>query len=41
MHVSACTTDRATAVASIDRIRKLIGANLVLGIITVVVAAMR
>jgi uncharacterized membrane protein len=35
------TTDRATAVASIDRIRKLIGANLVLGIITVVVAAMR
>ena len=35
------TTDRATAVASIDRIRKLIGANLVLGIITVVVAVMR
>ena len=35
------TTDRATAVASIDRIRKLIGANLVLGIISVVVAAMR
>jgi uncharacterized membrane protein len=32
------TTDRATAVACIDRIRKLIGVNLVLGIITVVVA---
>jgi uncharacterized membrane protein len=35
------TTDRATAVASIDRIRKLIGVNLVLGIITVVVALLR
>jgi uncharacterized membrane protein len=32
------TTDRATAVACIDRIRKLIGVNLVLGIITVVLA---
>ena len=32
------TTDRTTAVASIDRIRKLIGVNLVLGIVTVVVA---
>jgi uncharacterized membrane protein len=32
------TTERATAVACIDRIRKLIGVNLVLGIVTVVVA---
>jgi uncharacterized membrane protein len=32
------TTDRATAAASADRIRKLIGVNLVLGIVTVVVA---
>jgi uncharacterized membrane protein len=32
------TTDRATAVACVDRIRKLIGVNLVLGIVTVVVA---
>ena len=32
------TTDRATAVACIDRIRKLIGVNVVLGIVTVVVA---
>jgi uncharacterized membrane protein len=32
------TTDRATAVACIDRIRKLIGVNLVLGIVTIVVA---
>ncbi len=32
------TTDRTTAIASIDRIRKLIGVNLVLGIVTVVVA---
>jgi uncharacterized membrane protein len=32
------TTDRTTAVACIDRIRKLIGVNLVLGIVTVVVA---
>ena len=32
------TTDRTTAAASIDRIRKLIGVNLVLGIITVVAA---
>jgi uncharacterized membrane protein len=35
------TTDRATAAASIDRIRKLIGINLVLGIATVVVALLR
>jgi uncharacterized membrane protein len=35
------TTDRATAVASIDRIRKLIGVNLILGIVTVVVALLR
>jgi uncharacterized membrane protein len=35
------TTDRATIVACIDRIRKLIGVNLVLGIITVVIAVMR
>jgi uncharacterized membrane protein len=32
------TTDRATAAACVDRIRKLIGVNLVLGIVTVVVA---
>ncbi len=32
------TTDRATTAASIDRIRKLIGVNLVLGLVTVVVA---
>jgi uncharacterized membrane protein len=32
------TTDRATAAACIDRIRKLIGVNLVLGIVTVVIA---
>lgn len=32
------TTDRATSAASIDRIRKLIAVNLVLGIVTVVVA---
>ena len=35
------TTDRATAVASIERIRKLIGVNLVLGIVTVVVALLK
>ena len=35
------TTDRATAVACIDRIRKLIGVNLVLGIVTIVVALLR
>jgi uncharacterized membrane protein len=35
------TTDRATAAACIDRIRKLIGVNLVLGIVTVVVALLR
>ena len=35
------TTDRATAAACIDRIRKLIGINLVLGIVTVVVALLR
>jgi uncharacterized membrane protein len=34
------TTDRATAAASIDRIRKLIAVNLVLGLVTVVVAAL-
>jgi uncharacterized membrane protein len=32
------TTDRTTAITCIDRIRKLIGVNLVLGIVTVVVA---
>ena len=32
------TTDRTTIVASMDRIRKLIAVNLVLGIVTVVVA---
>ena len=32
------TTDRATAAACIDRIRKLIGVNLVLGVVTVAVA---
>jgi uncharacterized membrane protein len=32
------TTERATALACIDRIRKLIGVNLVLGIVTVAVA---
>jgi uncharacterized membrane protein len=35
------TTDRATAAASIDRIRQLIGINLVVGIVTVVVALLR
>ena len=35
------TTDRATAVACIDRIRKLIGLNLVLGLVTVVAALLR
>ena len=35
------TTDRATAAVCIDRIRKLIGVNLVLGIVTVVVALLR
>ena len=35
------TTDRATAAASIDRIRKLIAVNLVLGMVTVVVALLR
>ncbi len=34
------TTDRNTAAASIDRIRKLIGINLILGIITVIVATL-
>ena len=32
------TTDRNTAAASIDRIRRLIGVNLVLGLATVVIA---
>ena len=35
------TTDRTTAAAWIDRIRKLIGVNLVLGIVTVVAALLR
>jgi uncharacterized membrane protein len=35
------TTERNTAAAQIDRIRKLIAVNLVLGIITVVVALLR
>jgi uncharacterized membrane protein len=35
------TTDRATAAASADRIRKLIGVNLALGLVTVVVALLR
>jgi uncharacterized membrane protein len=35
------TTDRNTAAACIDRIRKLIAVNLVLGIVTVVVALLR
>ena len=35
------TTYRTTAAACIDRIRKLIGVNLVLGIVTVVVALLR
>lgn len=35
------TTDRTTIVASMDRIRKLIAINLVLGIVTVVVALLR
>ena len=34
------TTDRATAAANVDRIRKLIGVNLVLGAITVIVATL-
>jgi len=32
------TTDRATTAASIERIRKLIGVHLILGLVTVVVA---
>ena len=35
------TTDRSTAAAQIDRIRKLIALNLVLGLVTVVVALLR
>ncbi|HEY3847300.1 MAG TPA: CopD family protein [Acetobacteraceae bacterium] len=34
------TTDRARMVASIDTIRRLIGLNLILGLITVVIAAL-
>jgi uncharacterized membrane protein len=34
------TTDRARMVANIDAVRKLIGLNLVLGLITVVIAAL-
>jgi len=35
------TTDRARMAANIDSIRKLIGVNLILGLITVVIAALR
>jgi uncharacterized membrane protein len=35
------TTDRNTTAASMDRIRKLIAVNLVLGVVTVVVALLR
>jgi uncharacterized membrane protein len=35
------TTDRNTAALCIDRIRKLIGVNLVLGIITIIVALLQ
>jgi uncharacterized membrane protein len=35
------TTERATLVSNIDKIRKLIGINLVLGVVTVVVALLR
>src|SRR5215469_7297068 len=35
------STDRTTMVASIDRIRKLIAVNLLLGIVTVLVALLR
>jgi hypothetical protein len=35
------TTDRNTATASIDRIRKLIGVNLVLGVVTVIAGLLR
>jgi len=35
------TTDRAIAAASVDRIRQLIGLNLVLGIVTIVVALLK
>jgi uncharacterized membrane protein len=35
------TTERNTAAACMDRIRKLIGVNLVLGLVTVVVALLR
>ncbi len=35
------TTDRAIAAASINRVRQLIGLNLVLGIVTIVVALLR
>lgn len=34
------TTDRARMVANIDTVRKLIGLNLILGLITVVIAAL-
>ncbi len=34
------TTDRARMVANIDTVRKLIGVNLILGVITVVIAAL-
>ena len=35
------TTDRATAAASINRVRQLIGLNLVLGIVTVIIAVLK
>ena len=35
------TTDRTRMLANIDSIRKLIGVNLILGLITVVIAALR
>jgi uncharacterized membrane protein len=35
------TTDRTTAAAAIDSIRKLIGVNLVLGLIVIIVALLR
>ena len=34
------TTDRARMVANIDSVRKLIGVNLILGLVTVVIAAL-
>jgi uncharacterized membrane protein len=34
------TTDRARMVANLDSVRKLIGVNLILGLVTVVIAAL-